>query len=126
MLKKQIGRFILVGLLNTAVGYSLYALFIFSGFNYALSVLFSTILGVAFNFKTIGRFVFSNSNDGKIIRFLVVYGIVYLVNVTTIQCFLSMGLNSYMSGLIAIFPASIISFVLNKHYVFKERYHEVN
>jgi len=126
MLKKQIGSFILVGILNTIVGYSLYAVFIFLGFNYVWSVLFSTILGVLFNFKTFGKFVFNNSNNRKIFKFFGTYIIVFIVNISTIKTFLFFDFNDYMSGLIAIFPTSIISFVLNKYYVFKERDYDVN
>ncbi len=126
MIGTQIVRFVLVGIINTAVGYSLYAAFIYIGFNYIWSVLFSTILGVGFNFKTIGRFVFNNSSNRSIIKFIFVYGVVFLVNVTVIKILLFFSFDKYMSGLIAIFPASMISFILNKIYVFKERYHEVN
>lgn len=120
MLKKQIGSFILVGILNTIVGYSLYALFIYIGFNYTFSAFFATVLGVLFNFKTIGKFVFHHATNVKIIKFFLVYGIVFLVNISVIKLFKLYNFNDYISGLIAIFPASIISFVLNKYYVFKE------
>jgi len=126
VIKKQITSFILVGILNTLVGYTLYVIFIYIGFDYTLSVLFATILGVLFNFKTIGKFVFKNSNNTKILKFFLVYGIVFIVNVSVIKLFKLYNFNDYISGLIAIFPASIVSFVLNKYYVFKEKNHEIN
>lgn len=126
MLKNQIVNFIFVGLLNTVVGYSLYALFIYLGFEYILSVLFATILGVIFNYKTIGKFVFESKNRYSALKFVLVYTIVFLINVSVIKIFKINGLNDYISGLIAIIPASIVSFVLNKFYVFKENHNEVN
>ena len=126
MLKKQVVSFILIGILNTIVGYSLYALFIYFGFNYMLSVLFATILGVLFNFKTIGKFVFNNSSNTKILKFFLVYGAVFIVNISVIKLFKIYNFNDYIAGLVAVFPASIVSFVLNKYYVFKEKSHEVN
>ena len=49
---KRFMRFILIGIPNTAFGYSLYALLIFLGLRYDLAILIATILGVLFNFKT--------------------------------------------------------------------------
>jgi len=120
VLKKQILNFILIGIVNTIFGYALYALFIYLGLNYILSVLFSTILGILFNFKTIGKFVFSSNNNKLIIKFFFVYVIVFLINILAITYLKELGLNDYISGFIALIPASVISFVLNKYLVFKE------
>jgi len=121
VLKKQVISFILVGILNTIVGYSLYAFFIFLGFNYLLSVLFATILGIIFNFKTIGKLVFNNSNKKLFFKFIITYIIVFFINVFFIKIFRSYGLNDYLAGFLAILPCAIISFMLNKYYVFKEK-----
>ena len=126
MLKKQIFNFILVGVLNTIVGYALYALFIYLGFEYILSVLFATILGVMFNYKTIGKFVFESKSKNSAIKFILVYVIVFLVNISVIKVFKMNGFNDYIAGFFAIIPASIVSFVLNKFYVFKGNENEVN
>ena len=126
MLKKQIFNFILVGILNTIFGYTLYALFIYLGFDYILSVFFATILGVLFNFKTIGNFVFNSKNNNTLVKFILVYTIVFSVNVLTIKIFKSYEFNDYVAGFFGIIPASIISFILNKYYVFKGNKNEVN
>jgi putative flippase GtrA len=119
MLKKQIMNFILVGIINTIVGYSLYVFFIYLGFHYSIAVLFATILGVFFNFKTIGKLVFRESNNTSIVKFFGVYIVIFITNVTLIKVFVSFGYNDYVSGLFAIFPCAMISFVLNKFYVFR-------
>ena len=69
MIKKELINFLIVGFLNTLFGYSLYAFFIYLGLNYVLAILFSTILGIVFNFKTIGKFVFQNDSNKLIIKF---------------------------------------------------------
>jgi len=119
MLKKQIISFILVGIINTIFGYSIYALFIYLGLNYVLASLFSTIIGIFFNFRTIGNFVFKSKNNRLLFKFFQVYIIVFLVNIAIIKLFKSVGLNDYFSGAIAILFASVVSFLLNKYYVFK-------
>lgn len=121
MLKKQIISFILIGIINTVFGYSAYALFIYLGLNYILAVLMATIFGVLFNFKTIGKFVFGSSHNGLISRFIFVYTIVFTINIIIIKILKNFGLNDYISGLLAIAPASVASFILNKYFVFERQ-----
>lgn len=59
----QFVKFLFVGGINTAVGYGLFAFFLFLKFHYALAVLFATIVGICFNFKTTGSIVFKNSDN---------------------------------------------------------------
>ena len=117
-------RFILVGILNTMVGYGLFALFIYLGLHYSLSVLFSTILGVLFNFKSIGRLVFNTSDNERIYHFIGVYMLLYLLNVSGLWGLSFIGMeNMYIAGAILLVPLAIISFILNKNFVFNQ---EVN
>jgi putative flippase GtrA len=114
-------RFILVGILNTMVGYGLFALFIYLGLHYSLAVLFSTILGVLFNFKSIGRLVFNTSDNERIYHFIGVYMLLYLLNVSGLWGLSSIGIeNMYVAGAILLVPLAIISFVLNKNFVFNQ------
>lgn len=120
MLKKQIVNFILVGILNTIFGYFLYVLFIYLGFNYVVSLFFATIIGVLFNFKTISKYVFDSSDKKLILKFSSVYLIVFVVNVILVKFFKLLGMNEYLSGFFAIVPISILSFILNKFFVYKK------
>ena len=71
-------KFILVGILNTIFGYSIFAICNFLGFHYTLSTLITTILGVLFNFKTTGIIVFLNNDNKKLLRFIAVYCFNYI------------------------------------------------
>ena len=70
MIKEEFTKFIFVGVLNTIVGYSFYALFIYLGFDYKVSVFLATVLGVLFNFQTIGRLVFNRYNNRLLFKFV--------------------------------------------------------
>ncbi len=118
--KQQIFIFILVGIINTIFGYCCYAAFIYIGIAYPLALLYSTVLGVLFNFKTTGKFVFKNSNNLLIFKFVSVYICTYFFNIILIK-FLSLSFNLYLSGLIAVIPAAMLGFVLNKTLVFKDK-----
>jgi len=119
--KQQVFIFILVGIINTLFGYSCYALFLFLGMTYPLALLCSTILGVLFNFKTTGKFVFKNSDNLLFFKFVSVYIALYFFNMSLISLFRLFSPNLYLAGFIAIFPSAVLGFLLNKTLVFKPR-----
>lgn len=123
--KKQFIVFLLVGVLNTLFGYSVYALLIFIGLHYSLAVLLSTCLGVLFNFKTIGKIVFKNSNNNLIVKFISVYALLYFLNVSLIKWLSHVSDNLYVTGLMAVVPVAMLAFILNKFFVFRKLY-EIN
>ncbi len=118
MLSAQIAKFVVVGLINTIVGYCLYALFIYFGLGYVYALGFATILGVLFNFQTIGRLVFGSNNGALLIKFVGVYIIVFAVNLLLINGMIRLGLNAYSAGAVALIPSAALSFLLNKYFVF--------
>lgn len=118
--KKQLIKFIFVGGINTAFGYGIFALLLYIGLHYTLAALFGQIMGVIFNFFTTGRFVFDNKKINKLPAFVTVYGITYLLNILGLKLFLLINVNNYIGGAILILPIAIISFVLNKSFVFNK------
>jgi putative flippase GtrA len=121
-ISKRFMKFILVGIINTAFGYSVYALFIYLKMHYSLAVLFGTILGVLFNFKSTGRLVFKVNNNALLARFIVVYVITYVLNVAALSIFNFYRFDLYLAGLLMILPMAVISYVLQSRYVFKETF----
>jgi putative flippase GtrA len=120
VLTSQVKIFLIVGLINTMFYYFLYSIFLYIGIEYKLSALFSTIFGSIFSFKTIGGLVFDNANNSLIYKFLFVYLLIYLVNISLIDLFNSVFFNYYISGFVSIIVCAFISFLLNKFYVFKQ------
>lgn len=120
LLNKDYVRFVLVGGINTLFGYGLFSLLIYLSFHYTLAVALSTIMGVLFNFFTTGRLVFKNFDANKIFRFIFIYIVLYLINIGSLFILESFGyLNMYVNALVLIIPLSILSFILNKYYVFR-------
>jgi putative flippase GtrA len=115
-------KFMLVGILNTIFGYTCFALFVFLGFGDILAPFFANFLGILFNFKTYGHFVFKNSDNSLIFKFFAVYGIVYISNVIGLILFAKAGLeNRYISGFILLLPLALLAYYLNGKYVFKKK-----
>ena len=121
ILRVQFMKFLIVGCINTLFGYLAFALFIFWGFHYAISSLLATILGVLFNFKTTGAFVFQNKDNSRLLHFFCVYGVWYICNVVSLKILGSLGIEMYLAGAIVLFPLAIVSFVLNKFFVFEPK-----
>lgn len=119
MLKEQAIRFLIIGVLNTLVGYLLYAFFLLCGLNYSLALGFATILGVLFNFKSIGAMVFKTNDNSLLLKFIAVYSFTFSVNLLLISFFIAHGLSAFIAGIIVIIPLSVVSFLLNKYLVFK-------
>jgi putative flippase GtrA len=114
----QFLKFLFIGAINTAFGYSIYALLIFFGLNYFFALTLSTIIGIAFNFKTIGNYVFESKSNSLIFRFFGVYLFIFIINCALIKTFVSSGLNAYLAGALTVLPMAILSFILNKYFVF--------
>ncbi|MBM3266548.1 MAG: GtrA family protein [Candidatus Sericytochromatia bacterium] len=113
-------KFLAVGVLNTLFGYSLYALLVFIGLDVALAILLGTILGVLFNFKTTGTLVFGSRDNRRLIRFIGVYALLYVVNVASVKLLMGAGLNSYLAGAVLLAPMAILAFLLNRKLVFAQ------
>ena len=119
-INQELPKFFVVGFINTVFGYSIYSLFIFLGFNYFLAALISQIIGTLFNYKTIATYVFPNGGNNKFFKFAAVYIATYLINITFLGLLISLGFNAYYSGAIILIPMALLTFYLNKYFVFNE------
>ena len=115
-------KFILVGILNTLFGYCAFALLIFVGIHYSLAVVISTIAGILFNFKTTGVLVFKNKDNRLIFKFVAVYAIICSLNILLLKIAKIFGLNLYFAGFVTTCIMAVLSFGLNKNWVFKKNY----
>jgi len=116
--KSRFIKFLFVGIINTIFGYSVFAILIILRLDYQYALLIATICGVMFNFKTIGTLVFKTKNNELIFRFIGVYCVIYILNVELIKIFNSFGINILLSQAMLVLPFAVISYVLNKKFVF--------
>jgi putative flippase GtrA len=114
-------KFMIVGLLNTAFGYSLFALiYLLTGFH-RIAVLLATCAGVAFNFYTTGRLVFGNRNLTTCLPFAVGYVLVFLVNIFALEALIRAGLDAILGQLLLLPVLVILSYLINDQLVFSEK-----
>jgi putative flippase GtrA len=112
-------RFVLVGGVNTAFSYAIYAAFIFIGAGYALASAASMAGGILFSYKTTRSLVFLGANRGSLLRFVACYALVYAFAVLLLEVLGSFGVDPYVSGLIVAVPGAVLSFSLMKLFVFR-------
>ena len=115
----QFFRFLLVGGINTLFGYLIFSVLILLKLHFSIASLLGTILGVIFNYFTTGRIVFNHRDTRLIVKFFGVYGITYLVNLFFLNIFDKLHMNMLLAGAILIFPIALLSYFLNKKFVFK-------
>ncbi|MHC5831006.1 MAG: hypothetical protein ACYT04_87375, partial [Nostoc sp.] len=85
-----------------------------------IAALISTICGAFFNFKTIGAIVFQKKSNTLIFRFIGVYIIIYSLQLFFIKLLLFYKISLFMAGALILLPLALISYTLNKIFVFKK------
>ncbi len=120
LFKFRLLRFFLVGAVNTAFSYCVYAGFLFLGVNYAAANLLALITGIFFSFRTQGLFVFRNTEQRLLGRFILVWLAIYFANMIVISQLLQLGLNAYMAGALAVIPITILSYFFQRFFVFRQ------
>lgn len=111
-------RFLVMGGINTGFSYGVYALLVYCGLNYAVSNLCSLVLGILFSFRTQAAFVFQDAGRGLFMRYVTVWTILYASNILMIGSLIRLGANAYSAGALAIAPTAVLSYFLQKSFVF--------
>ena len=119
-IEERFFKFIFVGLLNTAFSYFLYALFVAIGLKANVALFFQYIIGVLWNFKTTGSLVFKNNDNKLIFKFIASYVFTFALNSIFLKVLINY-INEYLAQALLIFPVALLSFVLLKCWVFKNK-----
>jgi len=115
---KHFLRYLIIGGLNTLFGYSAFAGLLYLGLHYALASFFATCAGILFNFNTTGRLVFKNNNSKLLLKFLLVYALLYLINVSLLKLMVLFSINLYLGSAVTLLPMALFAYLLNKKLVF--------
>ena len=120
---KLFSLFLVIGLLNTAVGYAIYLIGLAANAAPAAALAIATVLGAAFNYASTGFLVFNNRSLGRLPHFIVAYVLTYLVNAGALEGLTVMGLGPALAQLVLLPFAAVLSFALFRLYVFREGRH---
>lgn len=81
----EVVRFVFTGVLNTLVGYAIYAALVYAGLAPALALFVATVLGVLFNFVSFGTLTFKRLEARLLPRFVAAYAAIYVFNVILLE-----------------------------------------
>ena len=118
ILDKKFIKFILVGGMNTLIGYLVFSLFLFLNFHYTIASFLALIFGILFNFKTYGRLVFKNQDNSLIFKYIISWTILYFFAISFLTGFEWFGINLYLANALLIPPLAVLAFFLNLKFVF--------
>ena len=116
---RQFVIFLIVGVLNTGVGYGLFVLFVLIKLRPGISLFLATALGVLFNYLTMGRLVFAARGLGRLPYFVAVYGLTFVLNLWSLRFLLSAGFSPILAQAILLPLMVVLNFALNKLLVFQ-------
>ena len=108
----------MTGTLNTVFAYSIYCFLVYCELDIWLALLFSTVVGVLFNFFTLSSFVFYQKGSSVFFKFISVYAVVYLLHAVLLNNINTVVDNAFVSGIILVFPMALLTYYLMKHVVF--------
>lgn len=109
---RQFIRFILIGVLNTAVGYAVFAALIWAGLPPQPALALAFVIGVMWNFFAHARYVFGTTGLSRVPHYVLGYLVVYGFNAIALKLLLSAGLASLLAQAILAPVAAVLSFFL--------------
>lgn len=113
-------KFLIVGGLNTALTYLIWAFFIFLGLGYFLASTFTFAIGLVINFKSQAKFVFDSKSNRPFFLYVICWLIIYLVYLGLLRLLISLGVDTYLAGAISTPPVAVLSFLVLRHIVFRK------
>ena len=117
---ERLWRYYQAGIVNTAFGYGLYAVFIALGLNMYLAQIVAHLLEMTFNYFTYSRHAFHDSDVSKG-RFILSYAVHYLLGLAALWGASQFIVSPYLAGLVAVVVVSLINYLILKNWVFSVR-----
>lgn len=114
---ERLWRYYQAGIVNTAFGYGLYALFVALGFNMYVAQIVAHLLGMAFNYFTYSRHAFHDSTVSKS-RFIASYAVNYLLGLGALWSASQFIPSPYLAGFVAVVIVSLLNYLILRHWVF--------
>lgn len=105
-------RFVLVGVLNTAFGYGVYAVFVLLGAAPQVALLMQFVIGAVWNYFTHARLVFDTTGYRRMPAYLACYAGLYLLNAALLGLMLAQGVGPLVAQAIILPLIVVLSFAL--------------
>ena len=117
---ERLWRYYQAGIVNTAFGYGLYALFVALGLNMYVAQVVAHVLGMTFNYFTYSRHAFHDATASKL-RFVLSYAVNYILGLASLWAAAQAIASPYLAGLVAVLFVSLVNYFVLRHWVFTVR-----
>lgn len=115
----RIMRFLVVGILNTAFGYSLYLVGLWAGFAPTVALAFATFFGALFNYLSVGSLVFHSTGMVKLPAFAGAYIVIYSFNALLLHILMRAHVAPWLAQMLALPPVVAANYGLMRVWVFR-------
>lgn len=115
-------KFIIVGILNTIVGYGLFAILIYANIFYLLSLTISHVLATLHSYLWNRFFTFRSANRmwQELPKFAIVYSVIYVLNFLLLYVAVDLfKFNVLVSQLFILGVVTVISFLGQRYWTFR-------
>jgi putative flippase GtrA len=119
LLRPRFMRFLAVGAANTGFNILVYWAMLWVGLAVPLASLASIVVGILVNFTTQSAFVFDNRDPWKLLPYVIVWSILYAFNLGLIWLLMRCGLDAYAAGFLSTPATVLLSYFLQKAFVFR-------
>jgi putative flippase GtrA len=114
-------KFVTVGLLNTAFGYSVFALIELTSASTGAAIVGANVIGMLFNYLTYGRLIFSDRGFRTLLPFAAGYAVILLANFLIVAALIRLCVAALPAQAIAMPWLILLSYLINRLVVFRAR-----
>lgn len=119
---QEVYKFILAGILNTAIGLSAIFLGLYLGFGNLFANIFGYAVGLTSAYFLNKYYVFNAKESGfksrELFLFIIIFALSYLANILVLYSLLQIGTHPYLAQTFAMGTYSVINFLCNKFITF--------
>ena len=115
----QLGKFLVVGLMNTIIGYSIFAFLTVLDFGPSTALIFTYVIAVPINYLTTGKLVFYITNVRSFLLFIMSYVAIYYINLFGLTLLIQIGVSQILAQALIVPFIAVLSFAIFKILVFK-------
>jgi putative flippase GtrA len=119
LLRPQFMRYLAVGAANTGFSILVYWAMLWAGLAVPLASFASLVVGILISFTTQSRFVFDNRDPWKLLPYFIVWSILYAFYLGLTWSLMRCGLDAYAAGLLSTPATVLLSYFLQKAFVFR-------
>ncbi len=115
---RQFIRYLLVGCLNTLFGFLAYSGFVLLDLPTWIALLAGNVVGIVFNFFTIGGMVFFDLSPARFPLFVLSYAVIYFINLELIGLVSTLVHGRIAAQAILVLPLAMLSYLIMRRFVF--------